>query len=214
LAKLFVKPPFISKFTGFDQTMGTSAVLSVICEAAPFIGAAAHAKTVRSDIRNKWAYCNSAEWTEPKFKAAFQSFETLLKNVNLSPNDEQKLCDELNSWKIKGTVMKCYLHRHGRIEYFRESKTKYRWYSIYLRSSTLRFSIPDLLLDSFSIREVKIDVYSRPLARNGKLQIAFEVKFHAFSKVSTSFYPIHASILVHKLSYTVIFEQLTVDLNL
>ena len=106
LAKLFVKP-FMSKFTGFDVTMDTSAVLSVICEAAPFVGAAAHAKTVRSDVRNEWAHCNFAEWTEPKFFDAFQNMETLLKNVNLPPNDEQKLCYELNSWKIKGNEILC-----------------------------------------------------------------------------------------------------------
>ena len=70
LAKLFVQP-FMSKFTGFDQTMDISAVLSVIGEAAPFIGAAAHAKTVRSDIRNEWAHCNFTNWTEVKFIAAF-----------------------------------------------------------------------------------------------------------------------------------------------
>ena len=101
LAKLFVKP-FMSKFTGFDETVDISAVLSVICEAAPFVRAAAHAKTVRSDIRNEWAHCNFAEWTKAKFEASFQSMETLLKNVNLSTNDEQELCDELNSWKTKG----------------------------------------------------------------------------------------------------------------
>ena len=103
LAKLFVQP-FMSKFTGFDKTMDISTVLSVICEAAPFVGAAAHAKTLRSDIENEWAHCNFANWTEAKFKAAFQSMETLLKNVNLSPDDEQKLCDDLNSWKDKGNA--------------------------------------------------------------------------------------------------------------
>ena len=101
LAKLFVLPS-MSKFTGFDETMDISAVLSVICEAAPFVGAAAHAKSVRSHVRNEWAHCNFKKWTEAKFKAAFQSMEALLKNVNLPPNDEKKLCDELNSWKIKG----------------------------------------------------------------------------------------------------------------
>ena len=101
LAKLFAQP-FMSKFTGFDQTMDISAVLSVICEAAPFTAAAAHAKAVRSDIRNEWAHCNFANWTEAKFKAAFQSMEALLKNVNLSPKDEQELCDELNGWRDKG----------------------------------------------------------------------------------------------------------------
>ena len=101
LAKLFVQP-FMSKFTGFDQTMDISAVLSVIGEAAPFIGAAAHAKTVRSDIRNEWAHCNFTNWTEAKFIAASQSMESLLKNMNLSTEKEQKLCNELNSWKDKG----------------------------------------------------------------------------------------------------------------
>ena len=105
LAKLFVQQ-FMSKFTGFDQTMDISAVLSVIGEAAPFIGAAAHAKTVRSDIRNEWAHCNFTNWTEVKFVAAFQGMESLLKNVNLSTEDEDKLCDELNSWKVKVNVYK------------------------------------------------------------------------------------------------------------
>ena len=112
LAKLFVQP-FMSKFTGFDQTMDISAVLSVIGEAAPFIGAAAHAKTVRSDIRNEWAHCNFTNWTEAKFIAAFQSMESLLENVNLSTEEEQKLCDELNSWKDKG---KCRLQLFAKSE--------------------------------------------------------------------------------------------------
>ena len=99
LAKLFVQP-FMSKFTGFSQTMDISAVLSVIGEAAPFIGA--HAKKVWSDIRNEWAHCNFTNWTETKSIAAFQSMESLLKNVNLSSEDEKKLCVKLNSWKDKG----------------------------------------------------------------------------------------------------------------
>ena len=112
LAKLFVKPS-MSKFTGFDETMDISAVLSVISEAAPFVGAAAHAKTVRSDVRNKWAHCNFAEWTKAKFIVVFQNMETLLKNVNLTPNDVQKLCDELNSWKEKG-IMPTVIFRYPR----------------------------------------------------------------------------------------------------
>ena len=68
----------MSKFT-VDQTMDISAVLSVIGEAATFIGAAAHARTVRSDIRNEWAHCNFANWTEAKVIAAFQSMEVCLR---------------------------------------------------------------------------------------------------------------------------------------
>ena len=101
LAKLFVQP-FMSKFTGFDQTMDVSAILSIICEAAPFTRAAAHAKAVRSNIRNEWAHCDFANWTEAKLEAAFKTMEILLKNVNLSAEEEQKLCDELNDWKDKG----------------------------------------------------------------------------------------------------------------
>ena len=101
LAKLFVKP-FMCNFTGFDQTMDTSAVLSVIAEAAPLIAAAVHANTVRSYVRNEWAHCNFAKWTDLEFITAFQRMETLLKNVNLSSKDEQEVCDELQSWKEKG----------------------------------------------------------------------------------------------------------------
>ena len=136
LSKLFVKP-FMSKFTGFDQTMDISAVLSVICEAAPFTAAAAHAKTVRSDIRNEWAHCNFAEWTEAKFLAAFQNMENLLKSVNLSSGDEKKLCDELNSWKDKGNEIFC-PYMGGDFECFRVYSSPF-----YLGYSLLRFSIPN-----------------------------------------------------------------------
>ena len=101
LAKLFVQPN-MCKFTGFDQTMDASAVLSVVCEAAPFTGASADAKTIRSDVRNEWAHCNFADWTGAKFTDAFKSMKSLLKNVNLSREEEQELCDELEWWQNIG----------------------------------------------------------------------------------------------------------------
>lgn len=101
LAKLFVLP-YMSMFTGFDDTMDISAVLSVISEAAPFVRSGAHARTFRSDIRNEWAHCRFATWTDAKFTVAFQCMETLLKTMNLSPHEEQKVSDELESWKDKG----------------------------------------------------------------------------------------------------------------
>ena len=103
LTKLFVQP-FMSKFTGFDKTMDIFAVLSVICEAALFTATAFHAKTVRSDIINEWAHCNFANRTEARFTAAFRYTETLLKNVNLTLEQEQQMCDDLNGWKEKGEV--------------------------------------------------------------------------------------------------------------
>ena len=104
LAKLFVEP-YMSKFTGFDHTMDMSAVLSVMCETDPFIssGAAVDAKTLRSNVRNKWAHCDFSEWTEPGFNDAFQKMESLVKRLNLPAADEKMLCDDLDSWKKKGT---------------------------------------------------------------------------------------------------------------
>jgi hypothetical protein len=101
LAKLFVEP-YMCKFTGFDQTMDLSPILSVIGKAPLFSGAAEHADKVRNLVRNEWAHCIFADWTEEKFEAAFASMEALLKNINLSPEVEQKLCDKLNDCKAKG----------------------------------------------------------------------------------------------------------------
>ncbi|XP_028392419.1 uncharacterized protein LOC114516987 [Dendronephthya gigantea] len=139
LAKLFVLP-FMSKFTGFDQTMDISAILSVICEAAPFTAAAAHAKIVRSDIRNEWAHCNFANWTEARFTAAFFCMETLLKNVNLSPEEEQQMCDDLNNWKDKG--LKCCF-----------------------RSQPVDIHTPSLLLEE-SVHELRLSVQTLNLEEN------------------------------------------------
>ena len=104
LAKLFLKP-FMVNFTGFDQTMDASAVLSVVCEAQPFFasGAAVIAKKVRSDIRNEWAHCNFSHWTKPNFQAALQSMGSLLKKVNLAPVEQKRFLDELDGWNNKGT---------------------------------------------------------------------------------------------------------------
>ncbi len=103
LAKLFVQP-FMAMSTGFDQTMDMSAVLTVMCEADPFVssGAAVDAKAIRSDVRNKWAHCNFSEWTQPDFDATFQNMESLVKKMKLSQADENTLCDDLDSWRVKG----------------------------------------------------------------------------------------------------------------
>ena len=106
LAKLFVQP-FMAAFTGFDQTMDISAVLTVMSEADSFIssGVAVDAKKVRSDIRNQWAHCDFTKWTVLKFNAAFQDMKSLVKKVKLSPADEKALCDDLDGWKDKGVVL-------------------------------------------------------------------------------------------------------------
>ena len=111
LAKLFVQP-FMAHFTGFDQTMDTSAVLTLMSEANPFVtsGTAAHAKKVKSDVRNDWAHCNFFKWTIFKFNASFQEMKSLVRKINLNPGDEKALCDDLDSWKDKGMNFKIFVY--------------------------------------------------------------------------------------------------------
>ena len=103
LAKLFLQP-HMAHFTGFDETMDMSALLTIMGEADPFVfsGVAVEAKKVRSDIRNPWAHCNFADWTVHKFNASFQAMESMVKNINLSALCKKRACDDLNFWKQTG----------------------------------------------------------------------------------------------------------------
>ena len=103
LAKLFMKP-FMASFTGFDHTMDTSAVLSVMCEAQPFItsGAAVLAKKVRSDIRNEWAHCDFSHWSEPNYQSALNDIESLVKAVGLTTAEEKIVLDDIDNWRNNG----------------------------------------------------------------------------------------------------------------
>ena len=102
LAKLFMKP-FMAKFTGFDQTMDTSAALSVVAEAQPFhaSGAGAMAKKIRSDVRNPWAHCDFSHWTDVAYQASLNDMETLINLIN--PSQKKRILDDLEGWKQKGT---------------------------------------------------------------------------------------------------------------
>ena len=103
LAKLFMKP-FMATFTGFDHTMDTSAVLSVMCEAQPFIacGADVLAKKVRSDIRNEWAHCDFSHWTQPKYQSALNDIQSLVKAVGLTTADKKNVLDDIDDWRNNG----------------------------------------------------------------------------------------------------------------
>ena len=109
LAKLFMKP-FMASFTGFDHTMDTSAVLSVMCEVQPFIacGADVLAKKVRSSVRNEWAHCDFSHWTEPVFQTALNDMESLVKTVGLTKAEEQIVLDDIDNWRKNGkSANKC-----------------------------------------------------------------------------------------------------------
>ena len=103
LAKLFVKP-FMASFSGFDHTMDTSAVLSVMCEAKPLIacGADVLAKKVRSSVRNEWAHCDFSHWTELVFQTALNDIESLVKTVGLTKAEEQTFLDDIDNWRKNG----------------------------------------------------------------------------------------------------------------
>jgi hypothetical protein len=103
LAKLFMKP-FMASFTGFDQTMDTSAALSVVAEAQPFHGASVMAKKIRSDVRNQWAHCDFSHWTDVNFQAALKDIETLLNNINLTAAEKKKTLEDLADWEQKGII--------------------------------------------------------------------------------------------------------------
>ncbi|XP_046851836.1 uncharacterized protein LOC124445170 [Xenia sp. Carnegie-2017] len=100
LAKLFVKP-FMAGFNAFDHTMDTSAVLSVMCEAEPFIksGANALANKVREDIRNKWAHCNFCHWTEATFQTAVADIKALVSKAGFSPLEEKHVLYDVDGWE-------------------------------------------------------------------------------------------------------------------
>ncbi|CAB4002904.1 Hypothetical predicted protein [Paramuricea clavata] len=101
LAKLFMKP-FMASFTGFGQTMDTSAALSIVAEAQPFHGASGIAKKIRSDVRNEWAHCNFSHWTDVNYQAALTDIGTFINNINLTPAEKKRTLDDLDGWKQKG----------------------------------------------------------------------------------------------------------------
>ena len=114
LAKLFMKP-FMANFNGFDHTMDTSAVLSVICGSQLFIpsGAAADAEKIRSDIRNNWAHCDFSHWTEHNFQTALILMKSFIKKVGLTPPEEKNVCEDIDHWENNGNFSRSYMCIHG-----------------------------------------------------------------------------------------------------
>ena len=102
MAKLYLQT-FRAKFSAFDESCDTSAVLGLLCEMPnTSSGIQVNARDVRAKVRNEWAHCNFADWDEPKFSAAFQKMEALVRSLGLPKNDTDGIVDELNDWKVKG----------------------------------------------------------------------------------------------------------------
>ena len=111
MAKLYLQT-FMAKFSAFDESCDTSAVLGLLC-AVPNFNAAiqATAQDVRATVRNEWAHCNFADWNEFRFLDAFQKMEALVRSLGLPKNDTDGIVDELNDWMGKGTYYfeRCFL---------------------------------------------------------------------------------------------------------
>ena len=101
LAKLFMKP-FMAQFNAFDQSFDSSAALSVLCGALPFTSVQKLADDVRSNVRNKWAHCNFADWTEKHYDTCFDLMEALVKNLGVLPIDETRVLGTLKLWRNHG----------------------------------------------------------------------------------------------------------------
>ncbi len=103
LAKLFVKP-YMAGFTGFDESLDSSAALSILCGAPNFVyhGIDIIAMDVRNDVRNEWGHCKFPTWTETYYLKCFQLMENLIKRLNLPVAFEAKVLDDLKEWKNRG----------------------------------------------------------------------------------------------------------------
>ncbi|KAL9987607.1 hypothetical protein ACROYT_G001944 [Oculina patagonica] len=106
LAKLFVKP-YMAGFTAFDESLDSSAALSILCGAPNFVyhGIDIIAMGVRNDVRNEWGHCRFATWTEAYYLKCFQLMENLIKRLNLPVAFEAKVLDDLKKWRNRGIDM-------------------------------------------------------------------------------------------------------------
>ncbi|KAL9972623.1 hypothetical protein ACROYT_G018962 [Oculina patagonica] len=101
LAKLFMQP-FMAHFNAFDSSFHTSAALAVLCGAPPFTSAKPFAEDVRSKVRNEWAHCDFAAWTEVNYNNCFDLMKNLVTNLNFTSTDEVRILGEFELWRTQG----------------------------------------------------------------------------------------------------------------
>lgn len=111
LAKLFVKT-FMAGFTTFDESLDSSAALSILCGAPNFVflGIDIIAMDVRNDVRNEWGHCKFATWSEAYYLHCFQLMENLIKRLNLPATFEAKVLEDFKEWRNRGNVPCANLH--------------------------------------------------------------------------------------------------------
>ena len=111
LAKLFVKP-YMAGFTAFDESLDSSAALSILCGAPNFVyyGIDINSMDVRNDVRNEWGHCKFATWTETYYLKCFQQMENLIKRLTLPVAFEAKVLDDFKEWRNRGNRLCAVLH--------------------------------------------------------------------------------------------------------
>ena len=94
----------MAAFTGFDESIDSSAALSILCGAPNFVfyGIDIIAMEVRNDVRNEWGHCKFVTWTEAYYLRCFQLMENLIKRVNLPVAFEEKVLDDFKEWRKRG----------------------------------------------------------------------------------------------------------------
>ena len=103
LAKLFMKT-YMAHFNAFDSSFDASAALAVLCCAPPFTSAKLSAERVRSEVRNEWAHCDDASWTDVKYDTCFDLMITLVEDLGFAPAEKEKLLGNLELWRKYGKI--------------------------------------------------------------------------------------------------------------
>ena len=98
-------------FTAFDESLDSSAALSILCGAPNFVyrGIDIIAIDVRNDVRNEWGHCKFATWSEAYYLRCFQLMENLIKRLKFPTTFEEKVVEDFKEWKNRGNVPNCIL---------------------------------------------------------------------------------------------------------
>ncbi|XP_052080610.1 uncharacterized protein LOC127718585 [Mytilus californianus] len=102
LSKLFLLPN-MANYSGIDESCDSSALLGMIIGISSFPpGVKAVAEKIRENIRNPWAHCKFGEWTRVKYTNSFVLMGQLVKELDLSDSERNRILGELKTWSTNG----------------------------------------------------------------------------------------------------------------
>ena len=107
LAKLLVEP-FMAKFTAFDDSFDTSAVLGVLSYKGLFRhGVTESAKYVNSKVRRELGHPNFTKWTKKHYTDCFRFLKDLVSQISVEFPDwteNTQILQRLQWWKKHGML--------------------------------------------------------------------------------------------------------------